>query len=67
MVTRTRWVLNITLWFFADVSQIWALALSSDEKTIVSGGADSIVNLWQDCSAEEQKEETAKMEKQVAE
>lgn len=47
--------------------QIWALALSSDEETIVSGGADSIVNLWQDCSADEQKEETEKMEKQVAE
>jgi U3 small nucleolar RNA-associated protein 13 len=43
------------------------LAISADEKTIVSGGADSIVNFWQDCSAEEQQEEAEKLQKQVAE
>jgi U3 small nucleolar RNA-associated protein 13 len=56
------------VWYRADSGgQIWALAISSDEKTIVSGGADSVVTLWQDCSVEEQQEENAKLEKQVAE
>ncbi len=46
--------------------QIWALAISKDEKTIVSGGADSVAMLWEDCTAEEEKEATEKREKEVA-
>lgn len=64
---KTRWVPRRLSQTGADVPQIWALAISSDEKTIVSGGADSVVTLWQDCSVEEQQEENAKLEKQVAE
>ena len=30
--------------------------MSSDESTIVSGAADSVVTFWQDCTEEEQLE-----------
>jgi U3 small nucleolar RNA-associated protein 13 len=36
---------------------VWALAISSDEKTVVSGGADSVVTFWEDCTAEAEEEE----------
>lgn len=36
--------------------QIWSLAISSDESTIVSAGADSVATFWQDSSEAEQKE-----------
>jgi U3 small nucleolar RNA-associated protein 13 len=35
--------------------QIWALALSTDERTIVSGAADSVVTFWEDCTEEEER------------
>ena len=35
---------------------MWALAVSSDESTIVSGAADSAVTFWQDCTEEQQAE-----------
>ena len=39
--------------------QIWALAVSSDERTIVSAGADSIATFWEDSTAAEQAEANA--------
>jgi len=45
---------------FAQLStQVWALAVSRDERTIVSGAADSVVTFWEDCTeeAETEKEE----------
>jgi len=36
--------------------KIWALAISSDEKTIISGAADSVVTFWTDCTEELQLE-----------
>lgn len=45
--------------------QVWALAISSDEATIVSGAADSVVTFWQDCTEEEEKEKEAKRADQV--
>lgn len=46
--------------------KIWALAIGADEKTIVSGGADSRVVFWEDCSVEEEREQTQKREREVA-
>ena len=38
------------------IMQVWALAVSSDESTIVSGAADSVVTFWQDYTEEQQVE-----------
>lgn len=41
--------------------KVWALAISSDEKTLVSAAADSVVTFWQDCTElEEEEKQTAK-------
>lgn len=40
--------------------QVWALAVSTDERTIVSAAADSVVTFWQDCTEEEEQENEAK-------
>lgn len=45
--------------------KIWALAVSEDEKTIVSGAADSMVTFWGDCTEVDEKEKVAKLEKSV--
>jgi U3 small nucleolar RNA-associated protein 13 len=37
-------------------NQIWSLAISSDESTIVSAGADSVATFWEDSSEVEQQE-----------
>ena len=43
--------------------QVWALTVSRDNKTIVSGAADSVVTFWEDCSAEQDAaRETARAE-----
>jgi U3 small nucleolar RNA-associated protein 13 len=43
--------------------QVWALAISTDERTIVSGAADSVVTFWADCTEErEQENETKRVE-----
>lgn len=36
--------------------QIWALAVSGDGDNIATGGADSLVNLWVDCTVEDEEE-----------
>ena len=55
---KTRFVpINPVCVHPTDVSlQVWALAVSSDESTIVSGAADSVVTFWQDCTEEQQAE-----------
>lgn len=45
--------------------QIWALALSSDEKTIVSAGADSVATIWEDSTEVEQAEKNDALVKAV--
>lgn len=40
-----------------SLSQVWALAVSRDEKTIVSGAADSVITFWEDST---EKKETEK-------
>lgn len=39
--------------------QIWALAISADERTLVSGAADSVVTFWRDCTEEKEEEKEA--------
>ena len=41
-------------------SQVWGLAVSSDERTIVSGAADSVVTFWEDCTEEQESEKEMK-------
>lgn len=39
---------------------MWALTISSDERTIVSGAADSVVTFWEDCTEEQENETESK-------
>lgn len=39
---------------------MWALAISTDERTIVSGAADSVATFWEDCTAEQEEENEKK-------
>jgi U3 small nucleolar RNA-associated protein 13 len=39
---------------------VWALAISTDERTIVSGAADSVATFWEDCTAEQEEENEKK-------
>lgn len=39
---------------------MWALAVSADERIIVSGAADSVVTFWEDCTEEEEREKETK-------
>jgi U3 small nucleolar RNA-associated protein 13 len=39
--------------------QVWALAVSNDERTIVSGAADSVVTFWEDCTEENEQAKEA--------
>lgn len=41
-------------------AQVWALAVSSDERTVVSGAADSVVTFWEDCTEEQAQEKEEK-------
>lgn len=34
--------------------------MSADERTIVSGAADSVVTFWEDCTEEQEQEKEAK-------
>lgn len=47
------------------IHQVWALALSTDERIIVSGAADSVVTFWEDCTREYEEEHEAKRAEQV--
>lgn len=43
------------------VSQIWALDVSKS-KSLATGGSDSLVNIWRDCT---EKDEEAAAQKEV--
>lgn len=47
------------------IMQIWALAHSSDESTLLSAGADSLLTIWHDTSLLEQSEANAHLIKTV--
>jgi len=34
--------------------KVWALTVSRDSKTIISGAADSVITFWQDCTEEQE-------------
>ncbi len=34
--------------------QVWALTVSKDSKTIISGAADSVITFWEDCTEEQE-------------
>ncbi|KAG1049358.1 hypothetical protein G6F42_029037 [Rhizopus arrhizus] len=42
--------------------KVWALAVRKDEKYIVSAGADSVVNFWEDVTLQEQEDELKEKE-----
>ena len=46
-------------------SQVWALAVSSNENTIVSAGADSVATFWEDATEVEQAEKNDALVKAV--
>lgn len=43
-------------------SKVWALTVSKDESTVVSGGADSFVTFWEDSTEEIERENETKRE-----
>ncbi|KDQ63125.1 hypothetical protein JAAARDRAFT_367694 [Jaapia argillacea MUCL 33604] len=45
--------------------KVWALAISKDQKTVVSGAADSLVNFWEDCTEEQEVEKENKRAEMV--
>lgn len=44
--------------------QIWALAVSSGTEKLATGGGDSVVNMWTDCTVDDE-EEAIRQEVQV--
>lgn len=36
--------------------QIWALAVSPETETLATGGGDSVVNMWTDCTIDDEEE-----------
>lgn len=39
--------------------------MSTDERTIVSGAADSVVTFWEDCTEEQEEEKESKRTEMV--
>jgi U3 small nucleolar RNA-associated protein 13 len=44
------------------IDQIWALAITKDEQTVVTAAADSVITFWVDSTEIEQKEKDEKKE-----
>jgi len=36
--------------------QIWALAVSPETEKLATGGGDSVVNMWTDCTIDDEEE-----------
>ncbi|CAI9742259.1 transducin beta 3 [Octopus vulgaris] len=49
----------------AHTEHAWAIDVSKDSKTIVSGGSDSLIRFWQDISEEKKKEEDSERDEQL--
>lgn len=65
-IMRTRYVVGVLLALCLWLTlKIWALAVSSDEKTIVSAGADSVATFWEDSTEVEQEEKNDALIKSV--
>jgi len=41
-------------------AKIWSMCLTKDDKKLVTGGADSVLNVWKDVTADEKAEESEK-------
>jgi len=46
--------------------KVWALAVSHDERTVVTAAADSVITFWADSTEAEQREKDEKREAYVA-
>lgn len=47
--------------------QIWALAVSADSSIFVTGGIDSKIIIWEDCTQEEIAQQQEEDEKRIQE
>lgn len=47
---------SCSFYLYKSPTKVWALAVSADGRTIVSGAADSVVNMWEDCTEEREVE-----------
>lgn len=56
---KTRYASSISSPIRTNSQEVWALAISSDERTIVSGAADSVLTFWEDCTEEQAEEQEA--------
>lgn len=53
---KVRILFDQTYNTYRHAIQIWALAVSRDERTVVTGAADSVITFWVDATEEEQKQ-----------
>jgi U3 small nucleolar RNA-associated protein 13 len=47
------------------LSQVWALAISADDRTIISGAADSVITFWEDSTEAEAAEKESRRAEMV--
>lgn len=45
--------------------KIWGLTVRKDEQMFVTGGADSVINFWEDVTSEEQEKEAKEKEELI--
>lgn len=57
---RSCMIFRLVPMLLSNRTKVWALAVSTDEKTIISGAADSVVTFWEDCTEEQEKEKESK-------
>lgn len=51
--------------FDAHSDKAWALAVRGDGKQVVTGGSDSVLNVWQDCTQQEVESAVREKERQL--
>jgi U3 small nucleolar RNA-associated protein 13 len=51
--------------FDVHTDKVWALAVRKDEEQILSGGADSVINIWQDFTMAEEEERQKANEERI--
>ncbi len=51
--------------FFIAASQVWALTVTNTEDKLVSGGGDSVINVWKDVTVEVEEKKAAEQEEQI--
>lgn len=53
------------IFYLVHYLKVWALAVSADESSVVSAGADSVVTFWEDSTDEVERESEAKRQEAV--